>query len=147
MHLKYNAYLASGWFSDEQRQSKSNIKQVCHELGLCVFDPEAEDLCSAESSLDTQSQIFTGNLEAISNSEFVIVNTSGKDMGTIFEAGYSYKSMKPIVYYCEGLTGNFNLMLAQSGSCVATTPEELRVHLLGIRADSKYWRSYNGKIE
>ena len=145
--FKYDAYLASGWFNLEQRTTRDHILVTCQKLDLNIFNPEAESLVDADSTLDLQFQVFHGNLDAINNCKFVIVNTAGKDMGTIFEAGYSYCKGKPILYYCEGLKGSFNLMLAQSGNCVATNVRDLEEHLQGLRSDSKYWRSYVGSIE
>jgi len=146
-YYRFDAYLASGWFNEDQRHTRDNILRITHGLGMSVFNPEAESLVDADSTLNLQAQVFNGNLNAINDSKMVIVNTAGKDMGTIFEAGYSFCLAKAIVYYCEGLKGNFNLMLAQSGNCVATSPEELEGHLRGLKIDPNYRRSYVGNIE
>ena len=53
----------------------------------------------------------------------------------------------PIIYYAEGLTGNFNLMLSRSGRAVATNIEELKEHVTGIMEDLTYEKEYVGFIE
>ena len=92
--------------------------------------------------------IFKGNVDAITDGRFVVCNTRDKDLGTIFEAGFSYASNVPIIYYAEGLTGNFNLMLSRSGRAVATNIEELKEHVTGIMEDPKHMKKeYVGFVE
>ena len=59
------------------------------------------------------------------------MNTSYRDIGTIFEAGVAFQAGKPIVYFCEGLPdgAKFNLMLARSGVKVCTTIEQLEDYI------------------
>jgi len=147
MKEKYDFYLASGWFSPEQEQGRQAILEVIKDLNLTVFSPKDEVICPDISSEAEQQNIFEGNLEAIRRSNFVIVNTAGKDMGTIFEAGFSYAEGKKIIYYCEGLEGGFNLMLSQSGICVATNKLELIEHLIKFISNPFYYKKYVGKIE
>ena len=56
----------------------------------------------------------------------VFAVTDGKDMGTIWEAGYAYGIDKPVLYYAETLGNNqFNLMLAESGKDVFLSQDEV----------------------
>ena len=91
--------------------------------------------------------IFKGNVDAITGGDFVVCNTRDKDLGTIFEAGFSYASNVPIIYYAEGLQGNFNLMLSRSGRAVATNIDELKEHVTGIMEDKTYEKEYVGFVE
>ena len=84
---------------------------------------------------------------AINNAKFIVCNTRDKDLGTIFEAGFSYGNGTPIIYYAAGLKGNFNLMLSRSGRAVATNVRELKKHIKGFLADPEYREDYVGNIE
>jgi len=145
--MKYDFYLASGWFSPDQEAGRQTILDIANELGLTYFSPKDEIVCAPGATIEQQEKVFSGNIDAIKNSRFVVVNTAGKDMGTIFEAGASYVLNKPIIYLCLGLKGNFNLMLSRSGAAVATTKDELREHLSRIQNEPYYRKEYIGNIE
>ena len=145
--LEYDCYIASGWFNAEQATDLENIKNVCKDVELKVFSPKDEILAKPDEDQETKKKIFEGNIEAIKKCKFVIVNTRGKDLGTLFECGFSFANKKPIIYYCEGLKGNFNLMLSESGRAVATTTEELKKHLEGMKKNKNYYVPYKGLIE
>jgi nucleoside 2-deoxyribosyltransferase len=71
------------------------------------------------------------NVKHIEEADIVLVNTSYRDIGTIFEAGVAFQAGRSIVYFCEGLPpgANFNLMLARSGVKVCTSIEQLTDYL------------------
>lgn len=140
-------YIASGWFNENQARDLENIKQVLDKLQVSYYSPKDEFLVGNDSSKDNLKNAFRENINAIEGAEFLIVNTRDKDMGTIFEAGVGFYAGKKMIYYCEGLTGNFNLMLAQSGIAVATSKRELEVHVMNALADPNYKAEYGGKIE
>ena len=143
----YDCYIASGWFNENQARDLENIKQTLDELGVKYFSPKDEIVAKPDASPEEQEMIFKGNVDAITSGKFVVCNTRDKDLGTIFEAGFSYASGVPIVYYAEGLTGNFNLMLSRSGRAVATNVEELKQHVKGIMDNPKYEKEYIGFVE
>lgn len=143
----YKCYIASGWFNENQAKDLDDIKNVLNEINVPYFSPKDEILCPKDADASMQRNVFNGNLKAIQESEFIIVNTRDKDMGTIFEAGYAYCSKKPIIYYCEGLKGMFNLMLSRSGAAVATSKELLKKHILLLLNDKSYTCEYSGFIE
>ena len=80
-------------------------------------------------------KIFIDNIKNIISSDIIFAITDGKDIGTIWEAGFAfgytyiieeYKKDKIIVYYCESLNGGkFNIMLAESADVVLTEFKEL----------------------
>ena len=78
-----------------------------------------------------QDETFSCNLHHIETSDFLLVNTRDKDIGTIWEAGYAYAFKKPIIYFCAGLPegAKFNLMLARSGVKVCTSFDQLEDYL------------------
>ena len=72
-----------------------------------------------------------------------------RDTGTIWEAGFSYASKKPIIYFAEHLNGRpVNLMLAKTGR-FASNEEEL----IKLLEDETSWTfkdvydDFKGEIE
>lgn len=129
-------YFASPWFTPEQEEREERLKAKLRSLGFDVHSPKETAVCGAISAPETRKAIFDGNICAIEDADIVFAVTDGKDMGTIWEAGYAYgynerqrlAGYKPIkiVYYCETLgNGLFNLMLAQSGDIVITKFEDV----------------------
>lgn len=129
-------YFASPWFTPEQEEREERLKAKLRSLGFDVHSPKETAVCGAISDPETRKAIFDGNINAIEGADIVFAITDGKDMGTIWEAGYAYGlnklnefcSAKPItiVYYCETLgNGLFNLMLAQSGDIIITKFEDV----------------------
>ena len=143
----YDCYIASGWFNPEQAKDLEDIKAALDELNIKYFSPKDEVLVNPTEGPEAQEKAFQANTVNITNGVFIIVNTRDKDLGTIFEAGYAYASGVPIIYYCEGLRGMFNLMLGRSGRAVATNIEELKEHVTGIMSDNNYYVEYDGTIE
>ena len=91
--------------------------------------------------------MFNDNCNAIKSSRAVFAVTDGKDVGTIWEAGYAHGIGKPVVYYAETLGDNlFNLMLAQSGNEVFTSQNEVTYGAL-IDAILGFKKPYKGAIE
>lgn len=142
-------YFASPWFTPEQEAREVRVKNKLRELGFNVWSPKENCVCSPISSEDLRKKVFDDNCKNIETSNILFAITDGKDMGTIWEAGYAnglnrtcsiineatkkafevdlgYTPIK-IVYYCEtlGKNGQFNLMLAQSGDIVIQSFEDL----------------------
>lgn len=129
-------YFASPWFTPEQEEREERLKAKLRSLGFAVHSPKEEAICGAISDPKTRQRIFQGNIDAITCCDIVFAVTDGKDMGTIWEAGYAYGYNEAcvvagapkitIVYYCETLgDGLFNLMLAQSGDIIITKFEDI----------------------
>lgn len=151
-------YFASPWFTPEQEEREERLKAKLRSLGFVVHSPKEEAVCGAISDVKTRQKIFQGNIDAINDCDIVFAITDGKDMGTIWEAGYAYGHnvaaisedawYKPIkiVYYCETLgDGQFNLMLAQSGDIIITKFEDMD-KLPELIAEGKRV-SYAGRIQ
>lgn len=77
---------------------------------------------------DDPKKIYDTNVHEIEQADIVVVSTEGKDMGTLFEAGYATALGIPVVYYW-GSTGKFNLMLAGSAQAVFQDEMELYEYL------------------
>ncbi len=130
-------YFASPWFNQEQAEREERVKGRLRELGFDVWSPKENCVCPPNASEEIQLKAFNDNCRNIAGCNIVFAITDGKDMGTIWEAGFAYGysclkrafNDKPIiiVYYCEtlGPNGKFNLMLAKSGNIVITNYEDL----------------------
>ena len=113
---KYDFYLASPFFNDEQINREESIKKTLRGYGFTVYAPREHGIVGSLASQEAVTSTFNSNVEAIDNSRMVLANTDGKDIGTIWEAGYAYGNNIPIVYYAETLGNNpFNIMLSESG--------------------------------
>lgn len=113
---KYDFYLASPFFNDEQIKREETIKKTLRGYGFTVYAPREHGIVGSLASQEAVTSTFNSNVEAIDNSKMVLAITDGKDMGTIWEAGYAYGNKIPIVYYAETLGNNpFNIMLSESG--------------------------------
>ena len=126
-------YLASGWFNPVQAEELTTLENI-FDARSDYFDlasPRRIFVCPPGAPQSVQDETFYGNLRHIQQSDFLLVNTRDKDIGTIWEAGYAYAYGKPIVYFCAGLPegAKFNLMLARSGIKVCTSFEELEEYL------------------
>jgi nucleoside 2-deoxyribosyltransferase len=141
-------YLASGWFSPAASDEVTKLEEIFDRLEFELASPRRIFVCPPGASKEVQDETFNGNLHHIKTADFVLVNTRDKDMGTIFEAGYAYAMMVPIVYFCQGLRGNFNMMLSRSGVKVCTSYEELEDYLKRVLAKGDLIEeSYSGLIE
>lgn len=121
-------YFASPWFNPEQAEREERVKGRLRELGFNVWSPKDNSSLSPITDPVIREKIFSANVENISSCDIIFAITDGKDMGTIWEAGFAsgLNAVRGlvkriiIVYYCEtlGPDGQFNLMLAQSGDIV-----------------------------
>lgn len=117
-------YIAAPFFNDKQLQIVEDIKAILEEQCIEYFSPKDESMFKQG---DDPKQILKLNCRAIEHSDFVIVVTDDKDVGTIWEAGYSYAFNVPILYVWLGYEPHmkFNIMLAASGSAVVHTYADL----------------------
>ena len=144
---EYDFYFASPFFTPEQIEREERMKKHLRSFGFRVFSPKEACNLGAKASQSSRKEVFESNCNAIRKSRIVFAVTDGKDMGTIWEAGFAYGINKPVVYFAETLGDNpFNLMLAQSGLDVFTSQEQVNVgSLCNILNCST--REYRGDIE
>lgn len=144
---KYDFYFASPFFNPEQVEREERM--ICHlrGLGFSVFSPKESCHLDAKASAESRKEVFDSNCRAINSARAVFAVTDGKDMGTIWEAGYAYGINKPVIYFAETLgDSQFNLMLAQSGRDVFTSQKEVtRGALVDLLNGST--RTFRGDIE
>ena len=110
------AYIAAPWFTPEQMNLLELVKDTVIQLDIDIFSPKDENMYTPgeTSAID----VLLGNCNAIESSDLIVVITNGKDVGTMWEAGYAFAIDRPIIYvWVDRLPGQkFNLMLAASGA-------------------------------
>ena len=141
-------YFAGGWFSPEQEEQHTRIYNLIKD-NYDVFNPRIKGEIDGSTTHDKMSAILIGNIEGIQNADLTIVLYDYRDTGTIWEAGFSYASKKPIIYFAEHLNGRpFNLMLAKTGRFASNEKE-----LLKLLEDETSWtfkdvyNDFKGAIE
>lgn len=143
----YDFYFASPFFNDEQIERETRL--ICHlrDMGYSVFSPRENCYLPPTASQEEREKVFKNNCDAIRQSKAVFAITDGKDIGTIWEAGFACGIKVPVVYYAETLGNNqFNLMLAQSGVDVFTSQDEVTKESLSSALKGQV-RKYRGDIE
>ena len=143
----YDFYFASPFFNDEQIERETRL--ICHlrDMGYSVFSPRENCYLPPTASQEEREKVFKDNCDAIRQSKAVFAITDGKDIGTIWEAGFACGIKVPVVYYAETLGNNqFNLMLAQSGVDVFTSQDEVTKESLSSALKGQV-RKYRGDIE
>lgn len=143
----YDFYFASPFFRPDQVEREERMIAHLRGLGFKIFSPKESCHLDAKASQSSREEVFTSNCNAIRDSRAVFAVTDGKDMGTIWEAGFAYGIGKPIIYFAETLGDNqFNLMLAQSGVDVFTSQEEVTVDAVKGALKGNV-RKFRGDIE
>lgn len=146
---KYDFYFASPFFNEEQVEREERLKAKLRSLGYVIYSPKEASNLKADASIKDREKTFKENLKAIKKSRAVFAITDGKDVGTIWEAGYAYGKKIPIIYFAETLGDKpFNLMLAQSGcgvfkDCVDVIKLDIEAALEGTFGAA----TYGGLIE
>lgn len=142
----YDIYFASPFFNPEQLEREQRLVVKLRQAGYRVFAPRENGILKPDASDEERDFIFQENVKAIRNSRGIFAVTDGKDIGTIWEAGYGSALNKPIIYYAETLGDRqFNIMLANSSNLVITSKN----FPCGIieRALNGEKEKYGGKIQ
>jgi nucleoside 2-deoxyribosyltransferase len=127
-------YIASPFFNSKQIDQVEFIKESLTRLGYEYFSPKDYFVLDPNATAEDRKRIFDVNVEKIKWADFILCNTESKDLGTIWEAGFSYGIGKPVVFFAEGLPeGKFNVMLSEAGVSVNTTRDQLQEYLLDCR--------------
>lgn len=146
---KLKIYLAGGWFTPEQNELHTKLANTLNISEFDVFNPRKEgEIIKGITTNDKMSKILIGNINAIQNSDVVVVIYDYKDTGTIWEAGFAYANKKPIIYYSEtNGTKPFNLMLAKTGNYVTNTNDLLYQLKFNKHEFKDVYNEYKGEIE
>lgn len=123
-------YIAGGWFSPEQLGLIKGMEKACVEAGLSAFSPRKANLWKPG---DPMEQVVNGNIKAMTEADFILASTEGKDMGTLWECGYAYCENIPVIYYYPKYEP-FNIMLAATAHNVVRSYGNMSDVLIGIKA-------------
>lgn len=136
----YNkCYIASPFFNEEQIRRVKLVEEVLKFRDVNFFSPRTSNLQGDVNTEIGRKAVFLNNEQMMDRADFTIVITNDKDMGTIFEAGYMYRSKKPIIYLFEnGQDLGLNLMLSQSSNFIAYDRETLFKAVDKLRACQFY---------
>jgi len=128
-----SVYIAAPFFNAGQLAIVEEIKLILENEDIEYFSPKDESMFKQG---DEPMDILLMNCRAIKESEYVIVVTDDKDVGTIWEAGYSFASGVPILYLWLGYKQDmkFNIMLAASGA-VAHNYGELVSQIINFKSN------------
>ena len=143
-------YIAAPFFNPKQVERVEVIKEMLAAKGFEYFSPKDDCLFENDKGMDS-GDIFKTNIIEIDNCNGVIVVTDGRDVGSIFEAGYAYGANKSNIIYVwidHETEANFNIMLAHSGDAIALGYEELH-NILNAAKNLGYVpkREYTGRME
>lgn len=148
MEKQYTLYFASPFFNPVQVEREERMKAHLRRLGFKVFSPKENTFLPKDAGIKDQEKTFRDNLRGIDKCDAVFAITDGKDMGTIWEAGYAFGVGKPIIYYAETLgNGQFNLMLARSGNLVYQNQNDVTAEAIIAAIESAAKVDYEGEIE
>lgn len=135
---EHNVYIASPFFTDIDNERLDIIEKMLEDNGLTYFSPRKQSAIGPISEPEVREKAFKMNVDNIKAADFVIAETSRKDLGTLFEAGLAYEAGVPIIYATFVLGedgGAVNLMLSESAFACVTTPEQLEE---AIKGNSNY---------
>lgn len=136
------AYIAGPFFNATQHMIIELIKDTCKQAEIQFFSPKDESMFQQG---DDPKVILDLNCKAIASSEFLIVVTDDKDIGTMWEAGFAYSLGKPIIYVWLGYKPEmkFNIMLAASGQAVVHNYKSLYDQLMTYKHTGKFDNNLN----
>lgn len=126
---RLKVYLASGWFTEEQKRMMDKVRNCLLDCNLEVFAPYYDALMDESQS----REIFECDTGKIRWADFIVAVINVFDPGTIWEWGYAYGIGKPVIAYYEGPEMKLSPMLEQSYTSLAVGIEQLREEINGIR--------------
>lgn len=142
-------YLAGPWFTIQQSIVLESIKSILDRHDLLYYSPK-DEMPFTKGGEFSPEKIYNSNIETIRNADLVIVITDGKDVGTIFEAGYAACYQVPIVYiWADPIKGaKFNIMLSQSGEACYLGLEQFDVAMRHYKDSGQIYKlEYKGEVE
>lgn len=133
-------YVAGPWWTEEMMNRIENVEAVLAHNNCKMYRPRIDgpDL-GPNATEEDRTFAFKDNVKNIADADFIVAITDGKDVGTIFEAGFAYGIDVPVIYFCNSLPegATFNVMLAKSGYSVALSYDDLDKIIKGEKIDYK----------
>ena len=157
-------YFTSPFFNPEQVERERRLVNMLRQQGFEVYAPSESCILKPDASQAERDQVFQDNINHLKSADVIFAVTDGKDIGTIWEAGFAYGyyealkdamkvkapchhfTRKYLAYYCETLGDHaFNVMLAKSADYVFTKQEDAEKLAEMIKNGVK--QDYVGKIQ
>jgi len=91
MLYKYNYYLASGFFNESQTSTVTELETKLRGMNNIVYSPREHGVMLEKDSPIRNlliSEILDSNKKAINDSNKMVANIQGNDLGTLWEVGY-----------------------------------------------------------
>lgn len=98
--MKYDIYLASGWFTNNQKTKMELVLDALRAANFKVFVPcESEFNLRQNDKMDRTAakQIFADDVNGIQNSDMMLAIYDECDSGTMMEIGFAYGIGKDVV--------------------------------------------------
>lgn len=132
-------YFAAPLFDEMERRRNLEECTKLEEAGFTVYLPQRDAgevaVATAGKSEEVErlirKQVFQNDIKGIRNAHVVIAYLDGRvpDEGTVFECGYAYALMKPVIYVHTDdrsfMKGHLNVMLEKSGLFYSSTEEAI----------------------
>lgn len=130
-------YLASSWFTEEQKRIMDKVRTCLLESELEVFAPYYDGLMEDDTLFAVRKKTFESDISKMRWADFVVAIVADLEPGTIFEWGYAYGISKPVIAYSEGPEVKLNLMLEQSCTSIAIGIEQLKGEIWKLMQSKK----------
>lgn len=115
---KDKIYFAAPWFTEKSKAIYDYVEDIAK-----LYDYNDYIVFPREITDDSKDELFSRDIEAIQQCDYVLAFISERDMGTAFEMGYAFGHLKPIVllvYDDSDLESKTNLMLAKCADSYVT---------------------------
>lgn len=123
--MKNRIYLASGWFTKDQKKSMGDVHKLLGEMGVSHYAPFWDGIVLQKESLpEHRRQAFVLDLGELHYCKLMVAVTDDFDPGTIWEMGQFFP--KPIIAYTSVPHRGINIMLSESVIAFANGVEELK---------------------
>ena len=141
-------YLAGPWFTDEQFSILETTKNVLNCFGDIEYYSPKDDCLYTPGGEITPAQVFAENLIEIDKSDAIVAITDGLDAGTMFECGYAFGKTQICYLWIKNQGFKFNIMLAESASCVCLSYANLTEALSSFLINGIWPKfEYKGELE
>ena len=125
-------YLASPFFSNDNRQNAMDATEIIRSRGYSVYLPLEHKILNAWDYPNYQwgKMVFQNDVDAINNSDIVVVLSYGREStaGTNWEAGYAYGIGKDVIVVEMPQVKLMSLMLANGRVATLKSIEDLKLY-------------------
>jgi len=106
-----HVYLAAGFFTEEQLTVCKAVEDLFEESPWRLHSPRQVLTLEKDASAVKRSDVFSGNLNALRGSAFVLARIDDFDPGVLWEMGWAYHAGVPVVAFTTHAARGLNVML------------------------------------